>query len=86
MADRPKALLRRRLKVARRRARPASAIGRLALTCGLLLLAGCESPQEKCRKENAENEAGYERCWNAVLQQQNAYLNHLWGESFRSKE
>jgi Aldose 1-epimerase len=62
------------------------AVGRVALALGLLLLVGCTPPEEQCRKEHPGNQTAFEACWNAVLQQQNAYLNRLRAEDARSSQ
>jgi hypothetical protein len=52
----------------------AVAMRRVALlltVASLLALTGCESLQEKCRKEYPASEAGYESCRHAVLQREN---------------
>jgi hypothetical protein len=56
------------------RHRPAAA-RRLAMLLTIVSLAGCGSPREKCQQENPGNPAGFESCWQAVLQRQNARLN-----------
>jgi starvation-inducible outer membrane lipoprotein len=63
-----------------------STVGRVALLIGLLLLAACTSPEEQCRKQHPTDQAAFQACWNAVLQQQNAYLNRLRAEDARSDE
>jgi hypothetical protein len=59
---------------------------RAAPIFGLLLLAGCTPPEEQCRKEHPTNQAAFEACWNAILRQQNAYLNRLRAQDARSNE
>lgn len=63
-----------------------SVIAKVALLLLPLLVAGCTTPEEQCRKQHPSDQAAFEACWNAVLQQQNAYLNHLLAESYRSRE
>jgi hypothetical protein len=73
---------------------PASASGRrrvarriAALLAVALLpaLAGCESPRAACQKENPGNPAGFDSCWQAVLQRQNQRLNREDIREFRAR-
>jgi hypothetical protein len=57
--------------------RPAAArrLAMLLTIASLPALAACGSPREACQKENPGNPAGFESCWQAVLQRQNVRLN-----------
>jgi hypothetical protein len=57
----------------------------LLTVASLTALAGCESPQEQCRKEYPASAAAYQNCWRAVLQCENEQQDRLderdaWGD------
>jgi hypothetical protein len=67
--------------------RPSGVVQRriaVLLTVGALLaLVGCESIQEKCRKEYPADPAAAESCFRAVLQRENELQNQRDREDFR---
>jgi hypothetical protein len=51
----------------------------------LLVLNACASPRQACRKENPGDPAGFESCWQAVLQRQNQRMNQEDIREFRAR-